>query len=87
MSQRAIEERNPTEVPIAPDAEAGDPPRSPLDDEDEHSRADDDPEAILWAALSLAPDDGTTVPELMTATGMSRPGSTYGCANSPSAAR
>ena len=35
--------------------------------------ADDDPEAILWAALSLAPDDGTTVPELMTATGMSRP--------------
>ena len=73
VSQRAIEERNPTEVPIAPDAEAGDPPRSPLDDEDEHSHADDDPEAILWAALSLAPDDGTTVPELMTATGMSRP--------------
>ena len=73
VSQRAIEERSPTEVPIAPDAEAGDPPRSPLDDEDEHSRADDDPEAILWAALSLAPDDGTTVPELMTATGMSRP--------------
>ena len=73
VSQRAIEERNPTEVPIAPDAEAGDPPRSPLDDEDEHSHADDDPEAILWAALSLAPDDGATVPELMTATGMSRP--------------
>ena len=73
VSQRAIEERSPTEVPIAPDAEAGDPPRSPLDDEDEHSHADDDPEAILWAALSLAPDDGTTVPELMTATGMSRP--------------
>ena len=35
--------------------------------------ADDDPEAILWAALSLAPDEGATVPELMTATGMSRP--------------
>ncbi len=73
VSQRAIEERNPTEAPIAPDAEAGDPPRSPLDDEDEHGHADDDPEAILWAALSLAPDDGTTVPELMTATSMSRP--------------
>ena len=73
VSQRAIEERNPTEVPIAPDAEADDTPRSSLDDEDEHSHADDDPEAILWAALSLAPDDGTTVPELMTATGMSRP--------------
>jgi S-DNA-T family DNA segregation ATPase FtsK/SpoIIIE len=27
----------------------------------------------LWAALSLAPAEGTTVPELMTATGMSRP--------------
>ena len=27
----------------------------------------------MWAALSLAPDDGATVPELMTATGMSRP--------------
>ena len=38
VSQRAIEERNPTEAPIAPDAEAGDPPRSPLDDEDEHSQ-------------------------------------------------
>ncbi len=73
VSQRAIEERNPTEAPIAPDAEADDPPRSPLDDEDEHSHADDDPEVILWAALSLAPYDGATVPELMTATGMSRP--------------
>jgi DNA-binding transcriptional regulator GbsR (MarR family) len=35
--------------------------------------AEDTPEAILWAALSLAPDDGVTVPDLMTATGMSRP--------------
>jgi S-DNA-T family DNA segregation ATPase FtsK/SpoIIIE len=35
--------------------------------------ADDTPEAILWAALSLAPDEGTTVPDLMDATGMSRP--------------
>ena len=35
--------------------------------------ADDTPEAILWAALSLAPDDGNTVPDLMDATGMSRP--------------
>ena len=32
----------------------------------------DAPEAILWAALSLAPDDGISVPELMTATGMGR---------------
>ena len=35
--------------------------------------ADDTPEAILWAALSLAPDEGTMVPDLMDATGMSRP--------------
>ena len=35
--------------------------------------AEDAPEEILWAALSLAPDDGITVPELMEATGMSRP--------------
>jgi FtsK/SpoIIIE family len=34
---------------------------------------DNTPEAILWAALSLAPDEGTTVPDLMDATGMSRP--------------
>lgn len=73
VSQRAIEERNRTETPITPDGGAGDPPRSSLDDEDEHSHVVDDREAILWAALSLAPDDGTTVPELMTATGMSRP--------------
>lgn len=31
------------------------------------------PEAMLWVALVLAPDEGTTVPDLMTATGMSRP--------------
>lgn len=31
------------------------------------------PVTMLWAALSLAPPDGATVPELMTATGMSRP--------------
>jgi hypothetical protein len=32
----------------------------------------DAPDAILWAALSLAPDDGISVPGLMTATGMGR---------------
>jgi len=31
------------------------------------------PAAILWAALSVAPLDGVTVPELMDETGMSRP--------------
>ncbi|HEV7830142.1 MAG TPA: hypothetical protein VGP04_15095, partial [Pseudonocardiaceae bacterium] len=31
------------------------------------------PMGILWAALSLAPDEGVSVPELMNATRMSRP--------------
>ncbi len=31
------------------------------------------PEAMLWVALSLAPDTGVSVAELMSATGMSRP--------------
>jgi hypothetical protein len=35
--------------------------------------ADGDPDTLLWAALSLGSDDGITVPELMDATGMSRP--------------
>jgi hypothetical protein len=40
-------------------------PNGPVDDPDA-------PEAILWAALSLAPDDGISVPTLMAATGMGR---------------
>jgi S-DNA-T family DNA segregation ATPase FtsK/SpoIIIE len=31
------------------------------------------PDAMLWAALCVGPEDGSTVPDLMTATGMSRP--------------
>ena len=34
---------------------------------------EDTPEALLWVSLSLAPEDGITVPDLMEATGMSRP--------------
>jgi len=33
----------------------------------------DAPVALLWLALSTAPPDGSSLPELMTATGMSRP--------------
>jgi hypothetical protein len=33
----------------------------------------DGPDTLLWIALMPAPQDGTTVPDLMTATGMSRP--------------
>jgi S-DNA-T family DNA segregation ATPase FtsK/SpoIIIE len=32
---------------------------------------EDDPDAILWAALSFAPEDGIPVTDLVTATGMS----------------
>jgi hypothetical protein len=35
--------------------------------------AQDAPDVILWAALITAPPEGSTVPDLMTATGMSRP--------------
>jgi hypothetical protein len=31
------------------------------------------PEALLWAALCLAPEEGVSVPDLMRTTGMSRP--------------
>jgi S-DNA-T family DNA segregation ATPase FtsK/SpoIIIE len=31
------------------------------------------PESVLWAALSLAPAEGVTVPELIDQTDMSRP--------------
>ena len=40
---------------------------------DADGQADDNPMAILWAALSVAPDQGVAVPELMEATRMSRP--------------
>jgi FtsK/SpoIIIE family len=57
-------------------ASAQRPPDTLTGGHDEEHRADDahgDPEAILWAALSLAPDEGVTVPDLMDATKMSRP--------------
>jgi S-DNA-T family DNA segregation ATPase FtsK/SpoIIIE len=44
-------------------------PAPVADDED----AADAPEVVLWAALMIAPPEGTTVPDLMAETGMSRP--------------
>ena len=73
VSRQAIEEQNRAERAAAAAGETGEPHGSSPDAEDKHGSADDDPEAILWAALSLAPDEGITVPDLMTATGMSRP--------------
>lgn len=46
---------------------------SPTTDVKTADEAIDGPDATLWVALVLAPDEGTTVPDLMTATGMSRP--------------
>jgi S-DNA-T family DNA segregation ATPase FtsK/SpoIIIE len=43
------------------------------DDTDQSDDAQGAPESILWAALSLAPDEGISVPDLMDATRMSRP--------------
>jgi hypothetical protein len=37
-----------------------------------HERGDSDPEDVLWAALSFAPDEGVPVPDLVSQTGMSR---------------
>jgi hypothetical protein len=49
----------------------GQPP--PEDTAEDTDHAGDAPEAVLWVVLSLAPDEGITVPDLMDATGMSRP--------------
>ena len=77
VSQRAIAERAQTRPESL--AHTADPDhredtrRAP----GESGRAADDPgrapEMELWLALSLAPIEGVTVPELMDQTGMSRP--------------
>jgi hypothetical protein len=66
VSQRSMDER----ARRGPDAhmEARVDPAS-LGQGDDSGR---DPEAILWAALSLASGDGISVPGLMSATGMGR---------------
>jgi hypothetical protein len=69
VSQRAMDERaqmspdEPAQM-AAPDHRGGNG-RGPGDTRDA-------PEAILWAALSLAPEDGISVPDLMSTTRMGR---------------
>ena len=70
VSRRAVEERAQTHP--------GAPAFAPSSDHAEGSgSASDDPgrapEMSLWLALSLAPGEGISVPELMEQTGMSRP--------------
>lgn len=69
VSQQAITDR----AQMSPDEPArGSSPRH--EDGDQNGPGDDrdTPETILWAALSLAPEEGISVPGLMTATGMGR---------------
>lgn len=68
-SRRAVDERRDgrqrAEMPSNGQESAPDPNHG--------HNAERGPDAILWAALSLAPADGITAPDLMAATGMSRP--------------
>jgi len=78
VSRLAIGGRHATAA-TAPSAEPGpdapDCPSGDSDSEDQpgrHGEPGNPSEAILWAALSLAPDAGVSVPDLMTITGMGR---------------
>jgi S-DNA-T family DNA segregation ATPase FtsK/SpoIIIE len=54
-----------------PDSRPAEPGHEPTREREDGSRSG--PESILWAALSLAPLEGVTVPELIDQTSMSRP--------------
>ncbi len=73
VSRRAIEQHGHKGRPGTSADDPIGPSLPPAEGSDRLDGTGETPEAILWAALSLAPDDGTTVPELMQATGMSRP--------------
>jgi S-DNA-T family DNA segregation ATPase FtsK/SpoIIIE len=63
VSQRAVDEDEyPERMVVSPDTDI-----MPAEPEQ------DGPDVMLWAALVVAPPEGATVPDLMTATGMSRP--------------
>jgi S-DNA-T family DNA segregation ATPase FtsK/SpoIIIE len=62
ISQQALEQDQPKRLVVPPDPDTMTP-----DD------VQDGPDVILWAALVTAPPEGAAVPDLMTATGMSRP--------------
>ena len=73
VSRQAIEEQDGSEPAATATGEENETQGSSSDPEAKRGGANDEPEAILWAALSLAPDEGTTVTELMATTGMGRP--------------
>jgi S-DNA-T family DNA segregation ATPase FtsK/SpoIIIE len=63
VSRRAVEELHSSERTVV----------SPDSDAMTADGAAAGPDAMLWVALVLAPKEGVAVPDLMTATGMSRP--------------
>jgi hypothetical protein len=62
ISRQALEQDHPERLVIPPDPDTMTP-----------ETVQDGPEVILWAELITAPPEGVTVPDLMTATAMSRP--------------
>jgi S-DNA-T family DNA segregation ATPase FtsK/SpoIIIE len=68
ISQHALSTRQGPERPGSPAEDPGEAPS-----QDHSGSAESGPESILWAALSMAPAEGITVPELIEQTGMSRP--------------
>jgi len=65
ISRHALQNRHTPERPNS------DPTATPTPTQASPTEAG--PDSILWAALSMAPAEGVTVPDLITQTGMSRP--------------
>jgi hypothetical protein len=66
ISRRALTAASPA-PPVNPQ-----PDEPGTGDDDQPEGAEDNPESTLWTALSLAPDEGISVPELVAITRMSR---------------
>jgi FtsK/SpoIIIE family len=73
VSRQAIERPDHEGRPDTPANDPNDPAFPPAAGAGHAGGVGNSPDAMLWAALSLAQDDGVTVPDLMAATEMSRP--------------
>ncbi|MFL6146882.1 MAG: FtsK/SpoIIIE domain-containing protein [Pseudonocardiaceae bacterium] len=72
ISRQAVEDTRPADTPRPPHS-LSNGHHGTIHPGHDNNNADGAPMGILWAALSLAPDEGVSVPELMNATRMSRP--------------
>jgi FtsK/SpoIIIE family len=72
ISRRAVEDTRPADAQRPPHR-LSNGHHGTIHPGHDNNNADGAPMGILWAALSLAPDEGVSVPELMNATRMSRP--------------